>query len=137
MWHPTLTHMRRPAARVRACITAGFLALASFAVTQPATAQQTATNGVQTIAGAFAGFVDGDNLVSQLASPYGIAHDGTNSLYIADRDNNALRVLRVQTEELETLIGRPPLANPLSAPVDVALDNQNNVYIANYNSGRK
>ena len=90
---------------------------------------------VQTIAGAFAGFVDGDNTVSQLNTPYGVAYDNSGNLYIADNGNNALRVLSVGSEFLSTLLPKPGEANPLSGPVDVALDGIGNVYVANKTSG--
>ena len=97
---------------------------------------QTATTQVSTIAGAFAGFVDGNNQVSMLNTPHGVAFDGQGNLYIADFNNNALRVLNVQTEELRTLL---PLVvgeeSPLRGPTDVALDNSGNVYVLNRSSG--
>ena len=94
---------------------------------------QTANTHVATIAGAFAGFVDGDNLVSQLNTPHGIEYDDQGNLYIADFGNNALRVLNVATETLVTLLGGSE--TPLRGPTDVALDSVGNVFVVNRTSG--
>ena len=95
---------------------------------------QTSTE-VTTIAGAFAGLVDGDNQVSQLDTPHGVAYDNQGNLYIADYGNDALRMLHVSSQTLVTLLPRAGQVNPLAGPVDVALDEYGNVYVANQKYG--
>src|SRR6266496_2881833 len=51
-----------------------------------------------------AGYVDGDTAtVAQFNTPYGIAQDNTgNNLFVADRDNNAIRQLDLVSGETST-----------------------------------
>ncbi|MDB6036674.1 MAG: hypothetical protein JWM99_515 [Verrucomicrobiales bacterium] len=90
---------------------------------------------VKTIGGAFAGYVDGDNNSSQFNNPAGCAVDRNGNLYIADLNNNVVRLLRTSDDLVSTFI--PPLnrANPLSQPVAVAVDSVTNIYVVNQGNG--
>lgn len=90
---------------------------------------------VKTIGGAFAGYVDGDNNVSQFNGPVGCAVDRSGNLYIADLNNNVVRLLRTSDDVVTTFI--PPLnrANPLHQPVAVAVDSITNIYVVNQGDG--
>lgn len=77
-----------------------FLACALLAAV-PKTNSAEAT--VETIGGAFAGYVDGDNNVSQFNTPSALALDGAGNLYIADTQNNALRVMELNSTRVRTL----------------------------------
>jgi sugar lactone lactonase YvrE len=49
---------------------------------------------VLTISGGSPGFSDGDALTALFYYPYGIGRDSNGKLYIADRDNNRIRILQ-------------------------------------------
>ncbi len=94
---------------------------------------------VQTIAGSpgVYGFADGDALTEALFGyPEGLALDAQGNLYIADSDNNAIRVL--SNGVVYTLAGTGSagfddgLANvaTFNYPRDVAVDASGNVYVA-------
>ena len=92
-------------------------------------------NGTLTIAGqtltvtqAGAGYVAGSavaTLVSGLNNAGNIALDSSGNIYIADTNNNAVKVWNATTKTVSTLI-----SSGLSYPAAVALDPQGNVYIA-------
>ena len=76
-----------------------------------------------------------------LATPYGLALNGAGTiLYIADRDNNAIREVNLTTGIITTFAGTgtfgstgdggPATAATLSSPRSVAVDASGNVYIA-------
>ncbi|MFN0167625.1 MAG: hypothetical protein ACKV22_14455 [Bryobacteraceae bacterium] len=82
---------------------------------------------------------------AQLNLPYGIAVDGTGTLYIADFGNR--RVRRVTADGVIRTIagsgengsggdGRPATDAQLSAPRNVALDSQGNLYISDFAANR-
>jgi sugar lactone lactonase YvrE len=79
------------------------------------------------------GYVDGDNAtVVQFHTPTAVAVDATgNLLYIADRDNNAVRVLNINGKTTFTFA-----TSGLSQPVGVALDSAGNVYVLSRGNGR-
>ncbi|CAN5749997.1 hypothetical protein BH11MYX2_BH11MYX2_13200 [soil metagenome] len=70
------------------------------------------TNGVSTLTGrAEAGYVDGDRGVAKLNNPTNVAYrDGM--LYVADFDNDKVRVVDAQTGETETLIDQENFSRP-------------------------
>lgn len=89
-----------------------------------------AQNGgtVATIGGAFAGYADGNNQVSQFRAPAGLAYHASERLFIADYGNNVVRVLRLSDQFVTTL-------GPADGPVAVVLDRATNVFVLNQRSG--
>ncbi len=57
-----------------------------------------------------------------------------NFLYIADRDNNAIRVLDLEENRTYTLA--IPDTNVLNKPIGIAIDALDNVYVLNYGNGK-
>jgi Fibronectin type III domain len=77
-------------------------------------------------------------LESQFHTPSGIAVDnGLDLLYVADRDNNAVRYLDLVSGQTYTLAPYPPYipTNLISQPVGVAVDAVGNVYVLNRGNG--
>ncbi|MDX1952438.1 MAG: hypothetical protein SFY81_09645 [Verrucomicrobiota bacterium] len=113
------------------------IALIAFGFVDNATAQQATTNAtVSTIAGAFAGFVDGDNTVSQFNGPQGIAFALNGNLYIADSNNDAVRRLTPGGNVVETVAQR--IENGISLldnPVAIAVSSTLGIYVVNQGSG--
>jgi DNA-binding beta-propeller fold protein YncE len=70
------------------------------------------TNGVSTLAGAAeAGYIDGGRRVARFANPVNVAYrDGL--LYVADFDNNKLRVIDVDSHNSGTIINQPGFKRP-------------------------
>jgi len=83
------------------------------------------------------GFTNGNTLYAQFHTPYGIAVDSTGQfLFVADRDNNAIRELKLGLNQTLTFV--PNLVAPtnlLNKPVGVALDAARNVYVLNRGNG--
>lgn len=69
------------------------------------------------------GFKDGDFATAQFARPQGLALQG-DQLYIADTENNAIRVANLQTKIVTTLA-----SDGLSSPWDLVID-QNKLLVA-------
>jgi uncharacterized protein (TIGR03437 family) len=103
---------------------------------------------IQTVAGnGLAGFQgDGDEAsLLSLARPNGIGLDAAGNLYIADTDNQRIRVLTPQGQ-LRTIGGSgtggfagdggPALGAQFQTPVDVAVDPAGNVYVADNSNVR-
>jgi len=88
-----------------------------------------------------AGYVDGDiTLDAEYHTPCGLAMDSTgNYLYVADRDNNAVRVLQFDINDTSTLLtysNQNLVTNLFSKPVGVALDKTDNVlFVLNRGNG--
>src|ERR1043165_2298455 len=78
------------------------------------------------------GYVDGDTAtVAQFNTPYGIALDNTgNNLFVADRDNNAIRQLDLLGNQTFTFA-----TNLINKPVGVAVDGAGSVYVLNRGNG--
>ncbi|GAB3885774.1 hypothetical protein GCM10028825_13900 [Spirosoma agri] len=100
----------------------------------------TVNGSISTVAGnGLAGFRgDGGPAVdAQLDSPYGIAVDKDGNLYIADKDNNAVRKV-TPTGSITTLVGccgsgsdgGPATKASVFQPSGVAVDMTGNIYIA-------
>src|SRR5690349_15096431 len=70
---------------------------------------------VITIGGAFAGWADGNNEVSQFNTPTGLALDGGGNLYVADFGNNFVRKLRLSDDLVTTYAS-------VFQPIGVAVD---------------
>ena len=93
---------------------------------------------VQTISGGpTAGYLDGDTKNAALFNyPVGLAYfTGSNSLagdvlYVADRDNNAIRKLDLSLNQTITF-----LTSKISKPVGVAVDLSGNLYVLNRGNG--
>ena len=68
---------------------------------------------------------------SRLNTPYGIAVDGSNNLYIADLGNN-----RVRKVAPDGTISTVPGTDSLLAPRNVALDATGSLYISEFNGNR-
>lgn len=89
--------------------------------------------GPLTLGGPANGFVDGDTLnVAQFNRPSGCAIGPDGRLYVADRDNHAVRVLDVAGNLTRTFLNQ---AKGLNRPVGVAVDPGGNVYVANNGDG--
>ena len=77
-------------------------------------------------------------LYSQFHTPSGIALDSSlNYLYVADRDNNAVRYLDLTYGDTSTLAPDLPYipTNLISQPVGVAVDDADNVFVLNRGNG--
>ena len=85
------------------------------------------------------GYVDGDTAaVAQFHTPIGLAMDSTgNYLFVADRDNNAIRVIDLGAGETYTYLPIVGLTPPgaINNPVGVAVDADDNVYVLNRGNG--
>ena len=78
----------------------------------------------------FYGYVDGDSAtVAEFHTPIGLAVDSTGGyLHIADRDNNAIRVVDLAAGETFTLVPNAySLPNVIASPVGVVLDADDNL----------
>jgi sugar lactone lactonase YvrE len=85
------------------------------------------------------GYVDGDTAAdSEFHTPIGLAMDSTgDNLYVADRDNNAIRLLDLAADWTYTFVpidGITP-SGTISSPVGVALDVEDNLYVLNRGNG--
>ena len=102
------------------------------------------TQVITTIAGTGTSGYSGDNgpaTSAKLATPWGLALNSAGTvLYIADRDNNAIRAVNLTTGIITTVAGTgtfgstgdngPATAAGLSSPRSVAVDASGNVFIA-------
>lgn len=88
---------------------------------------------------------DGLNaLEGQLASPTGCATDTEGNVYVADRSNNRIRVIRADGRMYtaagngrtspEAINGATGADAPISSPQDVSIDTQGNLYVATFSS---
>ena len=86
------------------------------------------------------GYVNGDiTLEAEYHTPCGIAVDQSgNFILVADRDNNAVRVLQLDINTTATLLTTTnyvPVTNLFNKPVGVAIDNYYNIFVLNYAKG--
>ena len=107
-----------------------------------------ATTGViTTVAGSGAHGAGGDGAaatLAQLSTPYGVALDSDNNLYIADGRNNRIRKVTASTGFISTVAGGgsalgdngPATSAQLSSPRGVAVDSDGNLYIADTSNNR-
>lgn len=105
---------------------------AALAVVSLAANSLQATPTVTTISGGIqlgsgAGYKDGPMLYALYRTPLGIAVDeGNDTLYVADRDNNAVRMLDLSGQNTYTFT-----TESISAPVGVAVDGFGDVFVLN------
>ncbi|MDE3068796.1 MAG: hypothetical protein KGJ60_14780, partial [Verrucomicrobiota bacterium] len=83
------------------------------------------------------GYVDGATEQAQFHTPLGLAVDPTgNFLFVADRDNNAVRELKLQLGQTLTFVPNQFVStNLVDHPVGVAVDSSNNVFVLNRGNG--
>ncbi len=97
---------------------------------------------VSTVAGAIDldGSADGTGAAARFSFPYGLAIDGADNLYVADRNNCMIRKI-TPAGSVTTLAGSPNIhgfadgtgaAAHFSGPEGVAVDKAGNVYVADY-----
>jgi DNA-binding beta-propeller fold protein YncE len=104
---------------------------------------------ITTVAGSGKAGYRGDGgpaIEAELHSPYGIALDGANNLYIVDRLNACIRIVKADTGIIHTLAGTgqpgysgdggPAQEAQLQEPNDVVLDDGGRVYIADVRDHR-
>lgn len=108
---------------------------------------------ITTVAGSgIAGYAgDGQSAtVASLNSPYGLALDSSNNIYIADTFNGRIRLVNSSSGLITTFAGNGQSCNPavgcgdggdatqasLTLPTTVAVDNSGNVYIADQASNQ-
>ncbi len=71
------------------------------------------TEGVSTLTGAAqAGYVDGPRGTARLNNPVNVAYGPDGKLYVADFDNDKIRVVDVETGDTSTLINQANFARP-------------------------
>ena len=122
----------RDRARIGGCgVAAAFAVLLLAANNLPGA---TTATTVQRVAGrGLAGYADGETLEqAYFSTPCGLAVDITGEyLYVADRDNNAIRQLDLLFDQTITVA-----TNRVSKPVGVALDGFGNLYVLNSGNGK-
>jgi len=73
------------------------------------------TNGVSTLSGAAdAGYVDGARGKARFANPVNVAYGPGGRLYVADFDNNKIRVVDADDGNTDTLISQPGFQKPFA-----------------------
>lgn len=87
----------------------------------------------------------GPAIKAKLNGPKGIAVGPGGDLYLADTENNMIRVIRASTGKIEALVGDgapgdgpdgPPLRCRLFKPHGICLDSEGNVYIGDSSNNR-
>lgn len=82
------------------------------------------------INGSFNGFHDGSTIQeSQFDAPSGLALDSLGFLYVADRNNGAIRLLDLENDRSYTHI------TGLNQPIAVTIDREDNLYVASFGDG--
>jgi trimeric autotransporter adhesin len=112
-------------------------------------AVNTATGMITTVAGNGAGWFSGDGGLATNASlhdPFGVAVDALGNLFIADSQNNRVRMVNRTTGIITTIAGNgtagfsgdggPATSAWLWNPTGVAVDGSGNVYIADQRNNR-
>jgi len=109
----------------------------------------TAAGIISTVAGSGASGYSGDGAAAtaaKLQGPASIAVDGSGNLYIADTQNNRVRMVTASTGYISTIAGNgtgaysgdggAATSAELFRPFSVAVDGSGNVYIADYDNNR-
>lgn len=122
---------RRLAPKATALLGALLVTVASA----PAASVDTVTGGPTQFNPLPYGYVDGDTAaVAQFHNPWGIALDSTGTqLFVADRDNNAIRHLYLNANVTTTFVNSN--SAPINKPIGVAVDGAGNVYVLNRGNG--
>lgn len=118
----------------RACAALGLALLAgTSAHAQPTVA--TLGGGSPLVTPKYQGYRDGATLTHALfRTPAGLALDSTGQyLYVADRDNNAIRYLDLTAGQTWTF--GVTFTNLINKPIAVAVDSSDNVYVLNRGNG--
>ncbi|WP_158499874.1 NHL repeat-containing protein [Sphingobacterium paucimobilis] len=85
------------------------------------------------------GFLDGPLLSAKLWYCEGVEYDNLGNLYIADRDNNTVRKIAKNSDEITTLLGNNRLSGYINGPANIArlnypwkiaADNNGNIFVA-------
>lgn len=96
---------------------------------------------VTTLAGRYAaGFTDGVGTAAQFSGPMGLAVDASGNLYVADRNNNAIRKV-TSSGVVTTIAGNGTTGHSdgtgtsavLNYPFGVALDASGNLFVSEFN----
>lgn len=110
-----------------------------------------ASNGnISTVAGTGTAGFGGDSSAAtsaQLNAPWGVAISATGDLYIADQNNNRIRMVAASNSNISTIAGSsatqgfggdggPATSAQLNIPENVALDPAGNLYIADAGNNR-
>jgi sugar lactone lactonase YvrE len=112
--------------------------------------QDASTGNLSVIAGTGVAGYSGDNgpaISAQLNYPQGVAVDNSGNVYIADNNNNRIRMVSAQTGVITTIAGGsgslsslgdggPATQAFLLSPYGLAFDNAGNLYIADEGNGR-
>jgi uncharacterized protein (TIGR03437 family) len=96
------------------------------------------TGDITTLAGTGQAGYSGDQgpaISAQLNSPYGLAVDRDNNVYVADLGNARVRKIRTDGT-IETVAGGPASPVRLRSPRNVATDAAGNLYIADFGNHR-
>jgi DNA-binding beta-propeller fold protein YncE len=110
-------------------------ALLVTVASSPAAELDTITGGPSEFNSLPYGYEDGDTAAfAQFHTPWGIALDSTGTqLFVADRDNNAIRQLYLNANITTTFVNSN--SAPINRPVGVAVDGAGNVYVLNRGNG--
>lgn len=89
------------------------------------------------------GFGDGTGATARFYSPYGVAVDGSGTLFVTDANNHTIRKVAVATGVVTTLVGAAGVsgnadgiktAARFNAPAGVAVDDAGNLFVADANN---
>lgn len=96
---------------------------------------------VSTLAGnGTPGFANGTSTSAQFNWPYGVAVDAAGTVYVADFNNHAVRMITA-SGEVSTLAGTPGVSghqdglghnSMFNAPIGIAVDPSGNIYVSDY-----
>jgi sugar lactone lactonase YvrE len=97
---------------------------------------------VSTLAGSTAGFKDDNGISARFNAPNGLAVDAGGNIYVADRDNHAIRMISPSGQVTTIAGGQQGFADGtgtlarFNSPNDVAVDAQGNIYVADAGNNR-